>query len=200
MSVVLFSVPKHSIHLFINRHYSAGTDYFFKYITYLGDGITPFLLAIIILLFFSIRNAIQVALGGTLAGLLAQFFKRILFPDMERPFAAFKNLPEFHIVEGIDIHMSHSFPSGHAATIFAMCLIIAGFTENKILKLLLFLIALVVSFSRVYLSQHFLIDMLAGTFLGVLSAIVVAGSLNRNKVKWMNHSIVQAIKLKARNE
>jgi membrane-associated phospholipid phosphatase len=40
-------------------------------------------------------------------------------------------------------------------------------------KVLLFSIALVVGLTRVYLLQHYLIDVLAGSFIGVLSSILL---------------------------
>jgi membrane-associated phospholipid phosphatase len=133
------------------------------------------------------------ALTGTLAGLMAQFFKRILFPGIKRPFIIFKEIPGFYIVQGVDMHSSFSFPSGHSATIFAVCLILAAMSRNKILKIILFLMALIVGFSRVYLSQHFLIDFYAGSFLGILSVLIVVGFLDQRKAAWLDNSITEVI-------
>ena len=192
-------IPKNTIHLFINSHHSLFADYLFRYITCLGDGIVPFLIATV-LLFFSIRSSFYMALGGTLAGLTAQFFKRIVFPEIKRPVAVFNDIPGFHLIEGVDMNSAFSFPSGHAATIFAVCLILAGLTRNKGIKLVLFLVALIVGFSRVYLSQHFLIDYYAGSFLGVLSAIFVVGCFDQFGPEWMNKSVVIACKRRAWHE
>jgi membrane-associated phospholipid phosphatase len=42
------------------------------------------------------------------------------------------------------------------------------------MQLLFFLLAAVSSYSRLYLSQHFALDVLAGMLIGVLSVAVVA--------------------------
>ncbi len=190
---VFILVAKNSLHLLINRYHSPFADFSFKYLTFLGDGVTPFLIALIFL-FFSFRKAIEVATAGTLAGLIGQFLKRIVFPEIKRPYAFFKDLPDFHIVQGVEMHSSFSFPSGHAATIFATCLIIAGFTTNKPLKFILFLVAVFVGFSRVYLSQHFLIDMYAGSFIGILSALAIFVIFDRTKAKWLDSSLLKVLK------
>ncbi len=199
LAPVFISIPKDSLHLFINHYHSSTADISFKYLTYLGDGLTPFLVAIVFV-FFSFRNALQICSAGTLAGLMAQFFKRLIFPGIQRPYAIFKELPQFHIVNGIDMHSSFSFPSGHAATIFAMCFIIAGLTENKILKIILLFTALLVAFSRVYLSQHFLVDMYAGSFIGILSALLIFVIFDRFKAKWLDSSLLLVTKKITRNE
>ena len=112
----------------------------------------------------------------------------------------FKELPDFHIVSGVHMHSSYSFPSGHAATIFAMCLILAGFTRNKTLKILFLFIAFLVAFSRVYLSQHFLTDMYAGSFIGILSSVLIFVIFDGFKAKWLDSSLLQVTKKSTRNE
>ena len=191
---VFILVSKNSLHLLINRYNLPLADFSFKYLTFLGDGFTPFVIAFIFL-FFSFRKTIEVATAGSLAGLIGQFLKRIVFPGIKRPYAIFKDLPDFHLVQGVDMHSSFSFPSGHAATIFAACFILAGFTSNKPLKFILFLVALLVGFSRVYLSQHFLIDMYAGSFIGILSALAIFIIFDRLQAEWLDSSLLKVLKI-----
>lgn len=198
-TAVFLVVPKNDLHLFINKYHSPVIDFIFKYLTYLGNGIIPFILALIVV-FFSFRNALQLATAGTLAGLITQFFKRIVFTNMPRPFGVFKHLPEFHVVEGIKMHSSYSFPSGHAATIFAVCFIIVCITENKLLKFLLFLIALIIAFSRVYLSQHFLVDIYAGSLIGIVCGYIIMIILDRSNAKWLDSSLLKVIKKVPKDE
>lgn len=65
----------------------------------------------------------------------------------------------------------YSFPSSHSATSFAM------FTASLFLcgtgiTLIIFVIALGISFSRFYLQAHYLTDVLCGVALGVLSGLI----------------------------
>ena len=197
--IILLLVPyfilitRLSGHLAINSFHSALLDLFFKYITWFGDGITPFIVAFIFL-FVSFRKALILAASGTLGGLIAQIFKRFVFSGVKRPYGFFKEWPGFHFVEGIHMHSSHSFPSGHAATIFALCLVLAGFTKSKPIKLMLFLTAAIVAFSRAYLSQHFLIDIYAGSFIGIVSALIIVQYIEGLKAKWPDRSLLKVMK------
>lgn len=61
---------------------------------------------------------------------------------------------------------ANSFPSGHAATVFAAAVILNHFYGQKLLYL--YPMALLVAFSRVYTGVHFVSDVLAGILLGTL--------------------------------
>ena len=71
--------------------------------------------------------------------------------------------------EGIDpiglVPASASFPSGHAATAFAAAVAV-GLVHPRLRRPLLALAA-AVALSRVYLGVHYVLDVLAGTVLGV---------------------------------
>ena len=58
----------------------------------------------------------------------------------------------------------------------------------------LFCLALLVAFSRVYLSQHFLNDIYAGSLLGTASALLAWLILSRpaffREAKWMHKSLL----------
>jgi undecaprenyl-diphosphatase len=67
---------------------------------------------------------------------------------------------------------SASFPSGHAATAFAAAVAI-GLVHPRLRRPLLALAA-VVALSRVYLGVHYVLDVLAGTVLGVAVGVAAA--------------------------
>ena len=66
-----------------------------------------------------------------------------------------------------------SFPSGHSTTVFALATMLALFEKNKKWNILYLLGALGVGYSRIYLGQHFLGDVLVGSGLGMLVAVLV---------------------------
>jgi membrane-associated phospholipid phosphatase len=191
--VILISFTKSEIHLFINRYNSPFFDLFFRYITFLGDGTTPFI-AGIFLSFWSFRNSLIIASAATFAGLIAQFFKQFVFYNAPRPLAYFKDIANLHLVQGVDMHFAHSFPSGHAATIFGLCFSLALITQSSLQKTLLLLTAFIVAFSRVYLSQHFLVDIFAGSILGVLCAFFIKMLFERMKPGKIDRSFTDLIK------
>jgi len=192
--VILLFYTKNEIHLFINNHNNCFSDTFFRSITVLGDGSMPFILGTIFCL-FSFRKALLIASAATLAGLIAQFFKRFIFSGIERPLAHFKGIAELHIVQGVDMHYAHSFPSGHAATIFALCFSLSMFSENRLLKTFLLLTAFIVAFSRVYLSQHFLVDVFAGSIIGIISVPAIKWHIDKIKQGSIDKSLIDLLKI-----
>jgi undecaprenyl-diphosphatase len=93
------------------------------------------------------------------AALLVTVFKELF--DRARPPLADATLDPIGIVPA-----SASFPSGHAATAFAAAVAI-GLVHPRLRRPLLAL-AVVVALSRVYLGVHYVLDVLAGTALGVV--------------------------------
>jgi membrane-associated phospholipid phosphatase len=110
-----------------------------------------------------------------------------------RPIKYFEATFDLHLVEGVQIYSSYSFPSGHSATIFALCLSLAIYSRRKFVKSSLFLLAVIVAYSRVYLSQHFLNDIVAGSFLGCIAAILMYFLLGKIDKVRLDKSILNII-------
>lgn len=167
--IIVFS--KQQIHLTLNRYYSNFADFAFLYLTFLGSGLIAIILALILLL-VKLRYFLITVLSFTSSSLVVQILKRIIFYDIDRPAEYFKNIVDLHLVAGQQILRHFSFPSGHSATIFAICFSLSYFIKNQYLKVVLAVIAILVAFSRVYLSQHFLIDIVFGSIIGVVFSII----------------------------
>jgi membrane-associated phospholipid phosphatase len=158
--------------LFFNSHYSQPTDFFFRYWTNLGDGIFAVAVAIAFLLFRNYKHALLMAAVYAVSSLLAQALKRFVFAEIARPSAFFKGKPiELHFTDGVEILCCHSFPSGHTATAFGVFCLLFFIDANKIRGLWYLLAAFLVAYSRIYLAEHFFVDVYAGSLIGVLTAI-----------------------------
>ncbi len=68
---------------------------------------------------------------------------------------------------------SYSFPSGHAGCAFTAATIIAFSPAKKGWKALVWVVAIAIAFSRLYLFVHYPSDVLVGAVLGTIYAIVV---------------------------
>jgi len=71
-----------------------------------------------------------------------------------------------------------SFPSGHSTSVFALATILALHVNKKGWGLFFLMMAALVGYSRIYLGQHFLQDIVAGALLGTASAITVYTCVN----------------------
>ncbi len=195
---IISSYSKYEIHLFINQFYSPLLDYFFKYVTFLGNGFFIFFISIVFL-FFRFRYFLLIVLPYLVSGFFVQLFKRIIFPGIERPAIYFKDVCDLHLIEGVKILKSFSFPSGHSATIFAFFLILIFLSKNNIIKVVFLIIAILVGYSRIYLSQHFLIDVWAGSLIGVISATFLYIYINNIDKSWIDKPFVKLLNLKNAN-
>ena len=86
--------------------------------------------------------------------------------------------PQVHLLAGCS--HSGSFPSSHAANIFAAGTILTFFYRRVCLIWLA--IAVTVSFSRIYVGVHYPLDVLAGAFYGILlgaAVLIVSKSIFR---------------------
>ena len=175
---VIFATDKVQLHQFFNKAVQPSFNFFFEYITYLGDGL--FVVAIgLILLFVNVRKSITVLLAYALSAGFTQLIKYTLFADMDRPQLFFEkeHLPQLNLVKNLfeEQHIHNSFPSGHATAAFALFFCLGFLAERKIMEVIFFLLALLVAASRVYLSQHFFEDVTAGSFIAVFFSSLVCG-------------------------
>jgi membrane-associated phospholipid phosphatase len=169
--IVVLVLGKNESFQLINRNHNEYADFFFQYFTYYGDGWVwvPFVL---FCFFFRKKYIIAVIAGIIISTLLAQFMKRVIYPEELRPFNFLSENFPVHLVDGVEIKKLHSFPSGHTTTAFTASLILAHLLNNKAWSLILPVLAFMAGYSRVYLGQHFLTDVVAGMCIGILSAIL----------------------------
>lgn len=172
----------------INGLNTGELDVFFAFVTGLGDGVilVPF---VILLLFRRIYMAVALAVAGSLQGMVVFLFKRIIFPSAERP-VNFLDASVVHFVPGIEVHKMMSFPSGHTVTIFGLCVFLALCYRNHLLTICLLAVAAVVGLSRVYLLQHFMLDVAGGAVIGTCIAILAYQFFeNTSRPSWMEQRL-----------
>ena len=75
--------------IWVNQYHFPFLDIFFKYITYLGDGLVA-LLVLILLLVIRLDYGLISAIGFTLSSLTTQILKRFVFGEVPRPFLVFE--------------------------------------------------------------------------------------------------------------
>jgi membrane-associated phospholipid phosphatase len=189
----ILSYEKIAINVYLNQYVGNGFfDAFFFYITYLGDGRVAALLLLLILV-YNVRTGIYAIFSFLSATIVSNTLKYTLFDDVDRPWFIYQWIEKHHnitYVKGVDLHLHNSFPSGHATQAFAILMSLAFVIPNKFLKLLLLLLAVLTSLSRVYLSQHWLIDITAGSVIGIgFSILYYYAFIHKDKFSKLNRSL-----------
>jgi membrane-associated phospholipid phosphatase len=170
-------------------------DVFFKYITHLGDGLFAFVVAIIYL-FFNVRVSIYIIFSYLGAGIVSLVLKHLVFPHVFRPHHVFdyyihQNLRE---IEGVEFIGSNSFPSGHSLSAFALFFCLLFISRNHFAKATCFVFAILAAYSRVYLSQHWLVDIYVGSIIGVLfSMFFYFTFFNTQSFQKLNTTLIQLL-------
>ncbi len=170
-SYILASESRAEIHIFLNSYHNGVFDLFFRLITFAGNGLFVVLVCTGLLL-VSFRKALFFLATYVSTGIVVQLLKRTVFQHALRPVMFFKDSFDLYLVEGVKVHSMYSFPSGHAATTFGFFICIALVSKNRLVKLACIVLACLVAYSRVYLSQHFLADIYFGSLIGVAGGLV----------------------------
>ncbi len=187
-AVLILCNSKADLHLWLTSFYSPSGDVFFHYYTYVGDWM-PYAVAGG-LLFYNYRMALFVLVSQLATGLVSIIIKQTW--NEPRPILYFKqHFPtiSLHQIVSEHMHSVHSFPSGHTITAFAFFLALSFYTKRPGLHFLYFVLAMLVGYSRIYLSQHFAIDVLAGSVIGVSGTLLCWYYFNKYPLKWAEGSL-----------
>jgi membrane-associated phospholipid phosphatase len=167
----------------LNSIHTLYLDTFFQNCTLLGDGVFSIAVFLFLLLAEQFNLALQVATGYVFSGMAAQLLKR--FSHAPRPHAIISNTEYHYFLEGITHSGMTSFPSGHTTSVFALATLLALNSGNKKMASLYVIPAILTGYSRIYLGEHFLHDVVAGTLLGVLSAMLIHWWLRKVQIVWV---------------
>lgn len=152
----------------------------FKCITFFGDGwmlLGTLVFVLVRLHFYKKRRNLKELYSFIFAALLMSIvvcvFKHYLLPDTLRPIAYFTSKNPTWDSSQFDIHFNtrHSFPSGHTATFATIGFFLMRFIKKKLYIKLLFVAIILVGFSRIFLFQHFVLDVFIGFYIGLFSVV-----------------------------
>ena len=178
LAIALLVVPKAELHLALCQPHTPFLDAIVPVFSDLVDWL-PYL-CVVLLLFYRAGWATLLASNLLLSTLIVQPIKHIIHAP--RPLTWFAdNMPEITLplVEGVRMNLWLSFPSGHTTTFFVLffTLSIILCAENikgkNILSFICFLCASFGAYTRIYLSQHFALDIFAGILIAVCSTLVL---------------------------
>ena len=176
LGIALLITTKAELHLALCQPHTTGLDTIIPIITNLVDWL-PYL-CVILLLFYRAGWATFLASNLLLSTIIVQPIKHIVCAP--RPLTWFaENMPDvtLPLVEEVRMNYWLSFPSGHTTTFFVLfyslsiILCAENVTGKMILSFLCFLCASFGAYTRIYLSQHFALDIFAGILIAVFSTL-----------------------------
>lgn len=168
--VLLLKYRKDETFLLMNIYHTNFLNTFFIYFTYLGDGLFVILLGLFMFFIKKRKDGIIIISSYLMSGGIAQILKEFIVEARPGIFLQDSGYPYF--IEDITLHNMHAFPSGHTASAFALAASLAFAAKKMKWQLIYVLVAALVGYSRIYLAQHFLQDVLSGAVIGVMSAII----------------------------
>ncbi len=205
LGLALLYIPKGELHLLLCDHHTPARDIFYRYYTQIAEWF-PYVVCIALLLFGRIGNGVFATTAMISSALTTQLFKHIV--NAPRPvtwFAAQMPDVQLPLVEGVSMNKWFSFPSGHTTSFFALAFVVCilltmshrthvSSKNSKIMsfmgQVVLFFLASLGGYSRIYLSQHFPLDVFAGIVVGVLITTICYAIFHHYETqKWYNYHL-----------
>ncbi len=158
-------------------------DFIMPLVTYLGSGGAVWIAAAVIMLFGKKTRHAGAAVGIALtAGLILSTILLKGLVARERPFCADGALLSAdRLLIGVPSGR-FSFPSGHAVSSFSAAAVI--FAYNKKAGTAAYVLAALISFSRLYLYVHFPSDTAVGALIGIVIGIASVKAVNKIREKY----------------
>ncbi len=216
LGLALLCIPKGNLHLLLCDRHTHARDIFYRYYTHVAEWF-PYIVCLALIFFSRLGEGLCASTAMLGSTLTTQLFKHII--RAPRPVTWFStNMPEVQLplVEGVKMNRWLSFPSGHTTAFFALAFILSivagnylinkncqsgnqnGPSRNKIylaqvflIQVVLFIMAATGGYSRIYLCQHFALDVLAGIVVGVLISLISYVVFYQYKDRnWYNYRIL----------
>ena len=166
--------------VWLNDHHTTFGDFFFRFATYIGDGNFTVVVAFALLLYrpYWFIQFLSAVLSNAL---VIYILKREVF-NFDRPLRVLSHI-EPVAVKSVEIHETYSFPSGHTNSIFVLGFIMTLLLKDKKWGAFFFFLTIATAISRMYLFQHFFMDVYAGGILGVLLSMLTFYWIDQTKLK-----------------
>lgn len=182
-ALILFFYSKADGFYLLNPYHATWLDYFFITYTYVGDGYFCFGVGLLLFAFNKRYVGLMAMVSYAISGILSQVLKNLVIEA--RPALYLAHSGYAHFIDDITLHNNSSFPSGHTISAFALAAILSFNVKNKKFSILFLMLAALVGYSRIYLGQHFLDDVLLGALIGVLTSVLCWLLFQKLFTRWL---------------
>ncbi len=196
MAAVVVSLTEHGDSImWFSKNRSLGLNFFFTNITKVGEEWT-YVLLLGMLLFYRFRYALMVFVLAILVPLISMSLKKFFASPRPKKFFTDNDLfDSLDIIEGVVLYTGHSsFPSGHTMSAFAVLGFASfAFSKYRWSAVTLIFLAISVALSRVYMIQHFLLDVCVGAAIGCGIALFtswISIKIQSPKALWLEKNLM----------
>jgi len=175
-------------------HRSDLLNLFFTSVTRVGEE-WSYILLLIILLFYRFRYALMVFVLAILVPAISMSLKKFFScPRPKKYFMDHDLFESLNLIEGVVLYTGNSsFPSGHTISAFAvMGFASFVFAKYKWSSSILIGLSICVAISRVYMVQHFLLDVAVGAIIGCGIALFTSWlsiKIKRPNALWLEKNL-----------
>lgn len=192
LAIFFFQYPKGEVVLLMNRAHSPLWDFVFTKLSSIGNALSIFFFLAIVLWRYELKFLYFFVLAFLLESLVIIVCKNVFFSHEPRPYLFFEAqgiLDQVDFVEGVKVNKRRSFPSGHTAYSFCMATFFALKINKKYIAFFLAIFAAFVGMSRMYLVQHFFVDVFTGAMVGIIGTATAYYLVFKTEKKWYNKRI-----------
>lgn len=169
--ILLLVNGKAAAFISLNSYHPFLLNVFFVNYTFIGDSVFALCLIAVLLFYYKKKQeGLALLYSFLLAGIIVQTIKNLVSTPQVKLF--FEPGQYLHSVDEINLANFPGFPSGHTATVFAIATVIVLMMKNKNWQLIILIAAIIGGYSRMYLAQHFLLDIMIGIMIGSVSGIL----------------------------
>lgn len=189
LAVFVVILGKDRSFLMINGNYSTQADYFFNYVTFLGEWLL-WVPLFVYAIFYKRDFLIAVLTALIICTIITHLLKRVIFEGDPRPLRLLEDVARAVPMLKHNNYVN-SFPSGHTSTAFTTALLLAYIVRARFAMFVFPILAFLVGYSRVYLAQHFVTDVLAGMIIGIISSylsLLIYEHFRKKKLKMQQES------------
>lgn len=176
---------------FANSNHTPFLDGMMYGLTLAGEGSSVVVFLLLLLLVPGLRNWWYLLTATVCCGLSAvvvQILKKIF--SVNRPYFYHESQPWIRLHANWPELFHYSFPSGHSTAAFSVFCLFAFMLPRRFrpFGVLLFIVALAIAYSRMYVAAHFFLDIYVGSIIGVLFCSVFFYIMHRlEPVRFQEH-------------
>lgn len=164
--LLMLVFTKEKIYFAINHIHTVFADVFFANLTDLGNMAGCVLITVLVTL-INYRKGFLLATSYLITFIISQTIKHLVKSPRPHLFFA-KKLDGIYLIKGVQMLDINSFPSGHSVSAFTAALVLTYIAKKRWWGPFTLIFAVLIAYSRMYLSEHFLVDVTAGSVVGIV--------------------------------